>query len=399
MMAALATICVVGCKPDVQPEYEIFHTKAEKYTPSAGSGNAYDGYLLAAEAAVKAAPDSKDVVNFRPADREKLIAACGPAVNLAVRASRLPCRIDFQAPDPFLPRTGHDGLTIIGHVLSWRIEAAGQAGNFGQAANDTMAAIKIGCDLTGGDTADAMLGHWMGASARKALAPYLEKLPAGIASELGQYCLKTISEAPSPTTTVDNEQENFLASVQFVQDCYRQKDFKLLHEAMYKEAREAIDYLEGLKASERVQYFRGFASEAKSRAAFYRAEAPVPVVDRKKFSVDDSAKRPWKRFSKQLFETLQPWLDSHDEFVARTKLLGLTCIANAAGKATGAAPASMDKLPEGSMIDPYSGREFPYRTAGREFSIYSVGKDGRDDGGSTDDVGIAPDLTLDPPGS
>ena len=395
-MAVALTLALAGCQPAPEPPYEVFSHRAEPYVPQAGSGNAYDGYLLAAQAAVKAAPEGKDVVNFRPVDRERLTVACRSAVDDAARASRSTCRIEFRPSDPFLPRKGHDGLTIIGHVLSWRIASAGESGNYGQAANDCKTAIKIATDLTGGDTADALLGHWIAAEARKAIAPFLDKLPANIAGELGKFALSVASTAPDPRTLVGNEELNFLAAVQFVQDCHKDRDYKLLHEAMYKEGREAIDYLEALKPSDRVAYFRGFAQEAKEVAAFYRAQVSSPAIDRKKFSADESAKRPWKRFSKQLFETFKPWIESHDEFVARTKLLGLTCLANAAGKATGSAPQEFTGVPEGSMTDPYSGRPFPYRIAGRAFSVYSVGKDGRDDGGSTNDVGREPDLTLEP---
>ena len=44
--------------------------------------------------------------------------------------------------------------------------------------------------------------------------------------------------------------------------------------------------------------------------------------------------------------------------------------------------------------DPYSGKPFVYAVSKDRFLLYSVGSNGIDDGGNTDETFSAPDLTL-----
>lgn len=382
-----------GCAKSPEQPWETFSETQDPYKP-AQSSNAYDGYLLAAESALRQGPEAKDVVNFRPSDKAKILAATRQSVARATAASLHVCDFEFRVTDPFKPRASHDGVTLLGNAFAWSIEEAGENGRFAQAANLAVVATKIGCDWTGGDTSDALLGQWFAESSREAMLPYLDECDGPTLRKLGNGVLRALDLAPKPTQTVDNELLSMLAGIQFVQDRFRERDFETLTEAMYKEGREAIDYLKKVDDKDRTEYFRGFAAEAKSVAAHFREQSLVPKVERKDLTVDTSAPRPWKRFSKQLFETLPAWIDANDRHVARTRLFGLTCLAKASTKESGAPPKRFERVPVESTIDPYTGRDFPYRVAGKAFSVYSVGADGRDDGGESNETGYAPDLVL-----
>lgn len=390
---AVAVLVLGGCaKQEVAP-YETFFTEAEAYKPVAGSGNAWDGYLLAAGLAARQADKFSAAVNFTKAERDEFLARSEAAVDLAVRASGLPVRVEFRASDPFRPRRSHDGWTMIGRAMAWRIEDACQLGRYEEASRLVVAATKMGTDLGGGDVKDALLGYWIAEQAREAVAPYLPQFDARTLQALGRAVLEVQAGAPQAGVTLGNELENMRAGVQFVQDAYRDRSFEILHEAMYKEVSEAVSYLEDMPEHERPGYFRGFMEEGEARVAWGKSQAEVPAHERSEFEAPRS-ERPWRRFAKHLFETVGSFLTARDRHLARTRLLGLTALGLASGKATGKAPARWEGLPRGSTVDPYSGREFPYRVAGREFRIYSVGQDGRDDGGDTNDTGLSPDLVL-----
>ena len=150
---------------------------------------------------------------------------------------------------------------------------------------------------------------------------------------------------------------------------------------MYKAAQPAIKYLEKLSPEEESGYFNGFKEESEMTIRHYIKEADKPSVERTVLKFDKRSERPWKKFSDQFFATLGPLLDLNDAFVAKTRLLAITTYAMARAKSSGEAPLKFPGLDPENLIDPYSGRMFPYRAAGREFQVYSVGIDGRDDGG------------------
>ena len=196
--------------------------------------------------------------------------------------------------------------------------------------------------------------------------------------------------------TLDHEAASFRAGVQFVRDAAVEENWTRLEQAMYKDIRPAVNFLRGLGADERVEFLNGLAQEGETLIAHSRSQIDLPAVEREDLEFDKNADRPWKRLARQLFGTLTPYKSMRDAWLAQSRLLGLTALAYAEGKTTGRAPEVFTEAPAGSTIDPYSGKPFPYRTAGREFRIYAVGIDGQDDNGQSDDAGLEPDVILAP---
>lgn len=397
--AVTVALCtsLAGCHHADDAPWETFAQPAEAYKPQANSGNAWDGYMLAANLASAAAGPMNKKGDLKPNEEPQFARRLQNSVSVAMRASTLPCHAEFRPQDPFLPRPSGIGLTAIGRALGIQVKQAKEGDNANGAAQPLITAQRMADHLAQGDADDALVGYWIASNARAQAAELLQRMDAQTLRNMGNAILASLAGSPPPNQTVENEYKNMLLGVQFVQNAYRSKDYPLLREAFYHQADPAIEHLEGLRPSDRPAYFKGFAGEAKAYVDWALAALAVPASERKPIDLSLTGERPWRRFSMHLFTPLTAFVEARDLHIARSRLFALTCLAMAEGKATGKAPAEFVGLPEGSTTDPYSGRPFPYHRAEREFQIYSVGADGRDDGGETKGRGLAPDLTIEPP--
>ncbi len=396
---ALLTLSLIllipGCRPTPEPPYEKFADLDQpEYTPIADSGNAWDSFVIAARDAAKVSQEFSLEPAMKPAVRAKFMAKIGPALDRVIRGSAKPNNTEFQPSDPFLPRPTHSGFNAIGHGLAFRIQAAGESGSVASAVEPTLAAHRLARALAQGDCQDALLGFWIAAQARSACAPLLPRMDAGSLERLGNGLLDCYDS--DPEITLKNERESMLAGVQFVQDLYKGRDFEVLEQAMYKQAQAGVEHLEALKSADRVEYFRGFAAEADFWLQSARHRIAQPAAEREDF-VFPTGERPWKQFTPHLFGSVETYIPARDRHTARSRLFALSCLAYAAGKSTGRAPIKFKSVDPEHLIDPYTHQPLMYRVAGREFRIYSVGLDGRDDAGESDAEGLAPDLIVDPP--
>ncbi|MDI9636731.1 hypothetical protein QPK87_09930 [Kamptonema cortianum] len=395
-LALVVTFFASGCEAKKELPYDTFNVPAEPYKIGTDQSNAFDGYASAAIECNKLTQKYSNQASFRPFERDAIIGQTSSAVTKLITATHKKSEFVFTPTDPFLPTPYHGGWTMLGRVLAWRITRAGEREEWAEVARLGVAAVKFGTDLTGGGATDAILGHWIVAEARRSIVPFLPQMDSSALNSLADGIAQALESAPPFDQTLANEEANMLAGVQFIQDAYQEGDYDLLEKAMYKEVREAIDYLKNIDPDERPAYFQGFAAEARTIVNFTRQQSSIPTAERKEFKFDTRAVRPWKRFAKQLLETIPPLVESNDMFLARTRLLALTCRATAIARKTSQAPREFN-FEKGSLtIDPYTGRPFVYHAAGREFRIYSVGADGRDDGGDSSLEGKEPDLLLDP---
>lgn len=384
-----------GCQGTQDRPYATFFTPSAPYEPRQGSGNAYDGYLLAGNRVIQDCPEDADRINYTEGSKQALRKCAAPALRDLLSAATREASIDFRPRDPFLPRPGFQGLVVLTRALKFEAEAAVANKNWERCAELLQLTTKIAADFTNGDASDSSMGIAMANSVRGIVAPYIAEFPAGTLSSLSQSLNQTLNRAPDLQTSVNNEGQNFLAGVQFVQDCQQKKDYKTLETALYKAAQPGIDYLKRLSPSERENYFEGFAKEAAVVTRHYAGECEKPTADRTSLEFDERTDRPWKRLSSQLFGTIQPLLTLHDDFIAKSRLMAVTAYALARSKSTQQAPRSFEGLGATITIDPFSGKPMPYRVAGREFKVYCVGPDGRDDGGSAENDVLLENMALD----
>jgi hypothetical protein len=204
-----------------------------------------------------------------------------------------------------------------------------------------------------------------------------------------------VSAKPPLETVIANEENSTQLAIQAIQNAYLAKTLARWEDLLGLGARNAVRYVQELSPDEARDYFAGFAEEARLQAGNLRQRAAVPAAKREAVPKATLRKvRPWWRFSKHFIETARPLLDIDAEVTARMRLTALTARLLAARKTTGSVPRRLKNLTKSIPIDPYSGEPFPFQTDGREFLIYSVGSNGTDDGGDTDDAFENPDLTL-----
>lgn len=285
--------------------------------------------------------------------------------------------------------------------MAWRIERAAAADRTGEAIDWTLAATRFGFALTAGSASDAELGYATIEEARNGLLPALGKLNSAELRRLGTGLEAALADRPLPDAMIENERGAMFAAVQRIQDDYRERRLGVLMTQLGKDIEPAVQYLEKLKGEdpkERAQYFADFASEAELWASHYSKAFRQNARQREGLSDPPlKAERPWRRFSRHFFRSLEPLLRVRDECLARTRLLGLTALLMAECKANGTAPSSLTGISKDLKIDPFSGRELMYRPDGNYFLLYSIGADIKDDGGETNQEGKAPDLRLEEP--
>lgn len=393
----LATLTLVACAPEKEAIWRVHAEPAPPFQPRPNSGNAWDEYFLAANLARRATEKFSDRADLRDIEEGPYLSRVQNSLGIASRASSLPCTATFVPHDPFKPRLEHEGLTAIGRGFGLQIKRAGSSGSAREATNPLIAAHRMSNHLSQGDVQDALIGYWIASNARENAADLIDKLDAGSLNAIGNAILASLADAPEPRVTLENEHKNMLLGVQFVQTAHQTKNYTLLSTAFYKQAAPAIEYLENLRPQDRPQYFDDFAAESQLFIDFAIKTADQPAAEREDFIKTLSGERPWKRFSQHIFEPTLSFLAARDRHIARSRLFALTCFAIAAGKSTGKAPADFSAWPAEASLDPFSGKPFPYQRAEREFKIYSVGTDGRDDGGDTKGRGLDPDLTIEPP--
>jgi len=391
-------ICVAGCGAAPPVPYPTWAPSERAYAPSPTSGNAYDGYLIAAREAESAAGDLARHVSFTGRHRNQLLERTSSAFRKLQQASSKPSTFQFRSSPPFELDPDYAGLRILRLTTLWRIEDAIKAENLDRAVELANMGSKVGSDLAAGGAMDADLGlQWMD-DIRKTIAPILARLTVAQLSRLTAGQKRALDSLPAFETIVRNERLNFLQGVQWIQDAYAKGDFATIDTQFGTPVRDATTYLKGVAKNDREKrpaYFQGFAKEADIVADWYIQQSTKPLIKRQPLKdMPVEKERPWRRYAGQLFTTLAPVLTRYDATVARTRLLVLTSEIRRQIKVARMAPRSLDAFTKDLRTDPLTGESFKYRAAGMEFYLYSVGPNFQDDQGQTDGIYTNPDLVL-----
>ncbi|HTQ09216.1 MAG TPA: hypothetical protein VMI31_04015 [Fimbriimonadaceae bacterium] len=395
--AALAGIH--GCGPGAPPATSIWVAKDSDFTPEAGSSNAFDSYVLIAKNVETNVPTPLlRRVYFDPDHEKTVLGLLDQPLAQLVEATKKKCDFHYVPPPMFAAPPYQQGWRLLGRGLQWRIQKACAAGDYDTAIADDVAATKFGFDLTGGSALDASLGLNIADDARKAIAPFLAKMGAQQLEVLAAGLTDALDGKPPLTTTIDHEHERMLQGIQYIQDAYFQNRFDDLMKNMREDVRDGVTYLRDLKsrdASARPAYFAGFVAEADEEARWLTSIASMPEVARRNDPPPPLAKqRPWKSFAMELFTAAAPLLEIDDATIARTRLSILTCEILKSIKTSQIAPKDLSGFPKEITTDPYTGRSFAYRAASSIFDVYSLGADGIDNAGDTDETCSTPDLRL-----
>ena len=397
VLGTIATAIVCGCHSKNSDGYPTWATQPRGYFPKEVSSNAFDAYALAADQAEISGAAYLDRVSFFPGQRHQVTETIQESVSKIISAAKKPFEFRFVAHKPFEPIKYQRGWRLIGRSLLWTVQDACIAADFDKAISAAVVGTRFGFDLTGGGATDASLGLAIADDMRKAIAPYMAKLSPVQLDRLAKGIKQALDNKPPITNAVKNEQENVLQAIQFLQDSLRDGTLKTVKRQMGPDVSEAIQYLEPLAENpkKRIPYFESLAKAADIEFAQVQQNCDLPVSGRPKPITKYDA--PWKKLAKHIFGAARPLVEINDATVARTRLLILYAQINRLGIRNKAFPTNLDGFTKAITIDPYSGSPFLYHADQAEFSLYSVGKNGRDDGGDTDSTYTEPDLRLECP--
>jgi hypothetical protein len=340
---------------------------------------------------------------FTPGMQQAVVTQSGSAMAKVGSAVGRPVEFEFKPRGPFDASPNDQEWRTIGRAFDWRIQRSCATADYDGAVRDEVTATKFGFSLVGGDVMDASLGFATVDDVRKELAPKLNQLGAGQLNNLAAGLESALDNAPLLTTTFEHEKLNMLQSVQYVQDSFLRNDLSDIKKQLGSDSREAVDYLQNLRGQsspKQLAYFKGFADEANDESQWLSLAAVQPLEKRSQINSPQPDKnRPWRTFAKSFFSAGEPLLSMRDATLARTRLLIIQARILARIKSGQSAPNDLSGFDKNLTVDPYTGRQFIYRAAGTDFTIYSVGSDLKDDGGQTNEGFATPDLTLEIPQS
>lgn len=398
-----ALILIGGCSRPTLAEFPQW--SKTPVVADVESGTAYAGYCEAGRNAEKAAEKYLNRVTFTPGQKKAAAAALDPALDQLTSATRR-ASVGFK----FIP-TGDDqptlyfrGWRMLGQALVWRIQQNVEAGRDSAAIRDVITATRFGFDLGNGSTVEGSLGLTIIDDARRAFLPALARLDSGELATLNSGVKLALQRRPDVSVTLENERLVMLRMVQRVQDAYQDNKLDDLTKEIGPELDRAADYLSGLRKDGdkgRQEYFEGFAREAESVADRWQKLSKLSAQQRDTAEAErreaekklPEPSRPWKRYAKHFFSAGMPYLEQRDTTLARTRLLALEAGLTLEARRRGYAPQDLKQF--GPMADdPFSGGSFAYRRTGRDFKVYSVGPNFRDDGGQSDESYSVPDVML-----
>ncbi|MCW5937772.1 MAG: hypothetical protein KIT11_10765 [Fimbriimonadaceae bacterium] len=389
----LLALTLAGCRPEPAP------APLPKFTPATpphevreNSGRAFDEYVLAGEETLKIAPDVARRVSFTSGMRKKVAKDLAAPMARLARAGQLPFEPVARPRTTTEPFEWEIGLRLLGRALAWDAKDAVEHEDWDRAANRVGTAYRLALDLSQVDTPLATLGAAIAHEASATLTPHIGRLPLEVSKKL-QSTLATALARQQGTAHLEGDLLSMLAGVDTVREAYETHKTDGLLTTLGRDARPGVLYLQRLAPKDAATYFLGFSNEMQDAAKHWAAQAELPAIDRKPFQ--PTGERPWRRLARHWQEVPGIGLKTRDLLLARARLFAVALACHLQVEQTGSAPEKLD-LPPALVTDPYSKQPFVYLASGPDFRLYSVGEDGRDDGGDTDSLGVRPDVVLDP---
>ncbi len=436
------TFAGAGCRSHSDTVYETWSEKTSPFVPSSRSENAFDAYALAAQELDLAAaryqlfrqqeikalakkreqkskkplsPEAREAleklptliteeVSFTADGAKEALKVCLPAFRILIDSMSKKADFQFRARNLYDDAPFVRSWRLLGRCFVWEMRTAIEAGDYGTAIRYCLLGSRFGFDLTAGGALEVSLGCVIVQEIRQTLSPHLQKMSASQCSALSQGMKAVLEHRPSIKLAIDNELKSMRKQVQLVQNTFLSNDYRQLGDALGLSVKEAITFLKDdlsrKDGEKRKAYFAGMAEEAAERTAEYIVNADKPTSKRvwldynKKIDGKPPRVRPWKRFATQFFTAGRPMFEMYDQAIARSRLLVLESELWRRVKTVGSSPRNLDEFSREIATDPFNGVRFQYRPEGAVFRVYSVGPNGVDDGGATDDAFANPDLTL-----
>lgn len=383
----VAILVLAGCRPPapvVLPDVEAQEPQAS--TPQ------FEAMLLAATEATRAVPDVITRTHFNATLRERVRKDLAGTLDRLVAALTRKPEFAYKPPALYGSTPGRDGWRLLGLALTWRAQARFDEGRFDAALDDIVAVHRFGLWLTNGDAADVTLGCSLIDAGRRVALQRVPDLGAGQLAKLAER-LADVLGTPSLESAARNERARMLVALAGLQNSFEQRSFGEILRRLRDDAyavEKTFNQLVKAPADEQIAFFRGLRAEVDEQVETLRAR-PEPAM-----SGGERPRRAWSTISRHFFGGACAVRQSYWRTISRTRMFALTCELYRLRKAAVPLPSDLSRFDRRLGVDPFSGGPFVYQAASGEFRLYSVGDDGADDGGETDEQGLAPDLTLEP---
>ncbi len=391
-------LALAGCGAEVPAPFPELAPKPEPYHPTSGSGNAFDFYVRAAQGVATLGPAFTAPVTFSAGQRERIIVQLLPDKKLVLQGSAYPCTFEFQPHRPFENPPYRQGWRMLGRAMAWQIQDSIEHGKLDQAITGVILATRFGFDLSTGDAADSTLGLIIVDTARQAIAPYLGRLNSGQLHILNLGLQGALSRFGDPNEMFEHEHLNMTQAVQSLQDHFRDNTLKQLSDqvgVVGQEPFKKLAELYGQDSRKRLEFFQELLGASAEELAWLKEVAPLPAISRSTVPSPEYPKaKRWRGFVKLFFNSARPVLGMRDATVARSRLLCLQIELLSRQKLGQPLPRDMNAFSPQIRMDPFSGKPFMYHRTDGNFSVYSVGENGADDMGATDESFSSPDLRL-----
>jgi len=394
----IAITCVaVGCNSGstTMPEFPKPETA---YQPQVPIDNAYDYYLAAATDIRKNLANVLTQSSFFAPARKSAIAKSLKAVQLVRRGTRKRLEATYRAtgeagaPEKIKMRAA---WRLLGRIIAWRVTDAVASGSYEDAIQLGVDGMKFAFDLTSGDAADVDLGCAIADEIRVALLPAVYQMKVKALWRFVTGLKDTLNRRPSLALAVENEAKSQAVGIGQLAQWVSDKNENAIKTTFDADGAAVSKYLlENRSNGKTAAYFVELNNEWKERADMARENCKRGAA--KRTVKDYSSKRIWRRAAAHYLGTWTPMFAKYDRTLARTRLLIINVMLERARLLDQDPPTNVAKFSEAVRLDPFSGEDFGYIFDGRFSRVYSVGADLIDNGGETDQAGLAPDLTLDP---
>ena len=387
----LATVAsfVVGCHRSGPVAMKSW----TKPNPGGGNGAATGSYgelvALGREAEAEA-PTLLGRTQFYPGHRRAAAKVAGPLLDRLAQLQRGPIEFTYTPVGRDLGGEGRAGWRLLGREAAWEIADAIEAKDAARAIARFRVATRLGFDLTAGGAADASLGLAIADDARRAIAPGLSTFSAGALDDLAGATETLLKGRPPLSLMVGHEAGNMRIMLQELQDAYAANRLPQTARAYGPTVADDAGRLASQSPEEAGPYFAGIGEEIAGIERELAKDTTLPAPER----TWEPEKVPprGRTLRRSITMTIAPVLRMNDVSLARTRLLVAECRLRARALRGQALPRTLSSI--GAFEDPFSGYPLVYRRDGKEWSVYSVGPDGKDDGGESGVGGLAPDLRL-----
>ncbi len=397
MTAAAIWGASFGCAPSASTEVIIEPEAPAAYAPDSASQTGFDQAVLAALSAQRI--DEKTVAplwsdSATPAKQQAALQAVAPHVKALKASLASPWSVPSAARRPADSLAWQQGWLRIAHAVRLEGELGAADDQVRAARTLAMLAGRIACL----SAADLTLALWMTNEAAR-----LARTGMPTASP---EALQSLSEAAAQAGALADDFDSLVAleAAGISHDLDRVEA-----RAKGRRAEELADWgqpakkflriLDRSSPAEREKLLDAVRAEVRAYADWARDAVKRPAAEEAAYEKSrpklNGIERTWAGLNMALAVPLLNSPAAYRTLVGRLRLLasesGVVAIVKGAGQAPAELPDSLRRL-----VDPFTLEEFAYRAEGDAFKVYSYGRDGKNDAGSTNEAGTAPDFVLAP---